>query len=387
VKRKICVFTGGRAEYGILLPLLKNLQAIEDVDLTLLVSGMHLSQEFGLTYKEIEKDGFECNEKVEMILSSDTPTSTCKSMGLGMIGFSDALTRLNPDFLVVLGDRFESMSVVTSAMVCRMPVAHIQGGEMTLGAIDDHMRHCITKMSYIHFVTTSEYMNRVIQLGEAPNRVFNVGALNVDSMKKIDTLTKKELEIEINFPIDNRTILVTFHPITLENNTSEGYFSKLIEAIKVAQNIRVIFTYTNADTEGRVINEMIDRYVEENPKTSVAFSSLGQLKYISCLKYIGAVVGNSSSGVIETPTFKIPTVNIGDRELGRIMAKNVICCNQDTVSIKNAINKSLSLEFKVSLTSMINPYEKKDTAISIADILTKIDIPDSIKKTFYDIKQ
>jgi GDP/UDP-N,N'-diacetylbacillosamine 2-epimerase (hydrolysing) len=387
VKRKICVFTGGRAEYGILLPLLKNLRESACVDLSLLVSGMHLSQEFGLTYKEIEKDGFKCNEKVEMILSSDTPTSTCKSMGLGMIGFSDALTRINPDFLVVLGDRFESMSVVTSAMVCRIPVAHIQGGEMTLGAIDDHMRHCITKMSYLHFVTTSEYMNRVIQLGETPKRVFNVGALNVDSMKKIDTLTKKELEIEMNFPIDDRTILITFHPVTLECNTSGEYFSKLLEAVRMAQNIRIIFTYTNADTEGRVINKMIDQYVEENPKTSVAFSSLGQLKYISCLKYIGAIVGNSSSGVIETPTFKVPTVNIGDRELGRIMAQNVICCDQDSVSIKNAINKSLSLEFRKSLTGMINPYERKDTAISIADILTKIDIPDSIKKTFYDIKQ
>ena len=387
MKRKICVFTGGRAEYGILLPLLKILQAKKNIDLTILVSGMHLSREFGLTYKEIEKDGFECTEKVEMILSSDNPRSTCKSMGLGMISFSDALTRLNPDFLVVLGDRFESMSVVTTAMVCRIPVAHIQGGEMTLGAIDDHIRHCITKMSYLHFVTTGEYMNRVIQLGEAPERVFNVGALNVDSMKKIDILTKKKLEIEINFPIDERTILVTFHPITLENDTSEKYFSNLIMAIKKARNLRIIFTYTNADTEGRVINAMIDQYVEENPKTSIAFSSLGQLKYISCLKYIGAIVGNSSSGIIETPTFKTPTVNIGDRELGRVMAKNVICCSHDAMSIKNAIDKSLSLEFKSSLKDMINPYEKKNTAVAIADILTKIEIPESIKKTFYDLKQ
>jgi len=200
-------------------------------------------------------------------------------------------------------------------------------------------------------------------------------------------LTKKELEMEINFPIDGRTILVTFHPITLENNTSERYFSNLIKAIKKAQNIKVIFTYTNADTEGRIINEMIDKYVDENPKTSIAFSSLGQLKYISCLKYIGATVGNSSSGIIETPTFQTPTVNIGDRELGRVMAKNVICCSQDIVSIKNAINKSLSLEFKSSLKGMINPYEKKDTAVAIADILTKIEIPDSIKKTFYDLEQ
>ena len=387
MKRKICVFTGGRAEYGILLPLLKILQAQKNIDLTILVSGMHLSREFGLTYKEIEKDGFECTEKVEMILSSDNPRSTCKSMGLGMISFSDALTRLNPDFLVVLGDRFESMSVVTTAMVCRIPVAHIQGGEMTLGAIDDHIRHCITKMSYLHFVTTCEYMNRVIQLGEAPERVFNVGALNVDSMKKIDILTKKKLEIEINFPIDERTILVTFHPITLENDTSEKYFSNLIMAIKKARNLRIIFTYTNADTEGRVINAMIDQYVDENPKTSIAFSSLGQLKYISCLKYIGAIVGNSSSGIIETPTFKTPTVNIGDRELGRVMARNVICCSHDAMSIKNAIDKSLSLEFKSSLKDMINPYEKKNTAVAIADILTKIEIPESIKKTFYDLKQ
>ena len=293
--------------------------------------------------------------------------------------------RINPDFLVVLGDRFESMALVSSAMVCRIPIAHIQGGEMTRGAIDDHIRHCITKMSYLHFVTTKEYSQRVVQLGETPKRVFNVGALNVDSMKKINTLSKKDLEKKINFSISKRTILVTFHPLTLEHNTSGKYFSELIKAIDEIENLRVIFTYTNADTEGRVINDMINQYVEVNPNISVAFPSLGQLKYISCLKYIGAVVGNSSSGVIETPTFKIPTVNIGDRELGRVMAKNVISCEQNYSSIKLAINQALSEDFKNSLFDMTNPYEKENTAKKIADVLTKTPVPKTIKKTFFDL--
>ncbi len=387
MKRKICVFTGGRAEYGILRPLLKILKKMNEIDLSILVSGMHLSREFGLTYLEIEKDGFKCTEKVEMILSSDTPVSTCKSMGLGMIGFSEALMRIKPDFLVVLGDRFESMSVVTSAMVCRIPVAHIQGGEMTQGAVDDHIRHCITKMSYLHFVTTKEYYSRVVQLGEDPERVFNVGALNVDSMKKINILPKNILEEKISFHIDQRTIIVTFHPLTLENNTSGKYFRDLLVAIDEIEHLRVIFTYTNADTEGRVINDMINRYVEVNSDKAIGFPSLGQIKYISCLKYVGAVVGNSSSGVIETPTFKIPTVNIGDRELGRVMAKNVISCDQGIDSIKSAINKALSDDFKKSLSNMINPYEKEDTAETIAGVLSKTPIPSTIKKTFFDLNE
>jgi GDP/UDP-N,N'-diacetylbacillosamine 2-epimerase (hydrolysing) len=366
--------------------LLDELKASKGIDLALIVSGTHLSQEFGLTYRDIEKDGFVCDEKVEMILSSDTPISICKSMGLGLIGFSEALIRLKPDFLVILGDRFESMSIATSAMVCRIPIAHIQGGEMTLGAIDDHVRHSITKMSYLHFVTTDEYFKRVVQLGENPKRVFNVGALNVDSMKKIKTLSQTDLEDEINFSFGRQSILVTFHPVTMEENVSKSYFKEVIAAIDSFDDLRIIFTYTNADAEGRVINSLIDLYVELNPEKSISFASLGQLKYISTLKYISAVVGNSSSGVIETPTFKVPTVNIGDREKGRIMAPNVICCEQNTISIRNAISKAISSDFKESIKGIVNPYDQADTAKMVTKVLEQFQIPETIKKTFFDLK-
>ena len=383
--KKICVFTGGRAEYGLLKPLLGEIDIDHSLELKLLVSGMHLSSEFGLTYKKIEDDGFVCDEKVEIILSSDTPVSICKSMGLGMIGFSEALERIKPDIFVILGDRFESMVAATAALVCRIPVAHIQGGELTLGAIDDQFRHAITKMSLLHFVTTDEYQKRVIQLGEDPNCVFNFGAINVDAMKKIQPLSKSELEKQINFSLGPRTILVTFHPVTLENGTSGNYFSQLLKAIDEIGGLKVIFTKTNADTDGRIINDLIDLYVERNPKNTVAFTSLGQMKYISTLHYISAVVGNSSSGIIETPTFKVPTVNIGDREKGRVLASNVITCKQSIKAIRSAIEKVLSGEFKDSIKDMINPYDRGETAKNIAKTLREYEIPSTTKKEFHDL--
>lgn len=383
--KKICVFTGGRAEYGLLRPLLNELRDNKDIELQILVSGMHLSAEFGLTYKEIEKDGFLCDEKVEMVLSSDTPVAISKSMAIGMIGFSEALTRLNPDILVTLGDRYENMSIVTTAWVCRIPVAHIQGGEKTLGAIDDQFRHCITKMSRLHFTATDEYRNRVIQLGEYPENVFNVGALNVDALKKIKILPKAKLEQEINFSFQGKTALVTFHPVTLKKETSGKHFAQLLEVIDSIKDLKIIFTKTLADTEGRVINQMIDDYVSNNENKSVAFTSMGQLNYISALNYIDVVVGNSSSGVIETPSFKVPTINIGDREKGRIMADNVICVDQNINAIKEAFKKAFSSSFIKSLANMENPYEKPDTAKNIASILADYDIPNSTEKEFYDL--
>ena len=383
--KKICIFTGGRAEYGLLRPLLNELRDNKDIELQILVSGMHLSAEFGLTYKEIEKDGFLCDEKVEMVLSSDTPVAISKSMAIGMIGFSEALTRLNPDILVTLGDRYENMSIVTTAWVCRIPVAHIQGGEKTLGAIDDQFRHCITKMSRLHFTATNEYRNRVIQLGEHPENVFNVGALNVDALKKIKILPKAKLEQEINFSFKGKIALVTFHPVTLKKETSGKHFAQLLEVIDSIKDLKIIFTKTLADTEGRVINQMIDDYVSSNENKSVAFTSMGQLNYISALNYIDVVVGNSSSGVIETPSFKVPTINIGDREKGRIMADNVICVDQNINAIKEAFKKAFSSSFIKSLANMENPYEKPDTAKNIASILADYDIPNSTEKKFYDL--
>ncbi|MDC1368682.1 UDP-N-acetylglucosamine 2-epimerase [Pseudomonadales bacterium] len=383
--KKICVFTGGRAEYGLLRPLLFELKNNQDIELQILVAGMHLSPEFGLTYKLIESDGFVCDEKVEMLLSSDTPIATSKSMALGMIGFSEALYRLSPDILITLGDRYENMAVVTTAWVCRIPVAHIQGGEKTLGAIDDQFRHCITKMSGLHFVATEEYRTRVIQLGEHPERVFNVGALNVDALKKIETLSQAQLEKEINFEFRGKTALVTFHPVTIEKDKSANYFKQILDVIDTIDELTIIFTKTLADTEGRVINQMIDNYVNKNPHKAVAFTSMGQLRYISALKYIDVVAGNSSSGVIETPSFKLPTLNIGIREKGRIMADNVICVDQNNDAIKAGFNKALSSSFRASLKNMVNPYEKADTAINIAAILREYNLPASTAKEFYDV--
>lgn len=383
--RKICVFTGGRAEYGLLKPLLLELQNDDSVELQILVAGMHLSREFGLTYQAIEKDGFTCDEKVEMILSSDSSIAISKSMGLGMISFSEALTRLQPDMLVTLGDRYENMAVVTTAWVCRIPVAHIQGGEKTLGAIDDQFRHCITKMGTLHFVTTKEYRNRVIQLGESPERVFDVGALNVDALNKVETLSRRELEEDIGFKFDSKTALVTFHPVTLEVDTAEKSFQQVLDAIDEVDDMKVIFTKTLADTDGRVINEMIDDYVAKNSHKAIEFTSMGQLRYMSALKCVDVVVGNSSSGVIETPSFKVPTINIGKREEGRIMADNVICADQNLNAINEAFDRALSAEFKESLSGMLNPYEKPDTAKKIAATLAGYELAASTMKEFYDL--
>lgn len=383
--KKVCVFTGGRAEYGLLKPLLDEINTDKTLELNLIVSGTHLSNEFGLTYKKIEDDGFVCNEKIEIVLSSDTTISICKSMGLGLISFSEALDRLKPDILIVLGDRFETMVAATAALVSRVPIAHIQGGELTLGAIDDQFRHSITKMSMLHFVTTHEYKKRVVQLGENPKRVFNVGAINVDAMKKIKPLEKIELEKKINFKIGSRTILITFHPITLEKGTSGKYFLQLLGALDEVENLRIIFTKTNADTDGRIINNLIDAYVEKNKDIAIAFTSLGQIKYISALHYVAAVVGNSSSGIIETPTFKVPTLNIGDREKGRVLANNVLTCRQTKSSIKEGIEEVLSYNFKESLKDMPNPYDKGDTAKNIIKIIKEFNMPSSTKKEFYDL--
>ena len=276
------------------------------------------------------------------------------------------------------------MSIVTTAWVCRIPVAHIQGGEKTLGAIDDQFRHCITKMSRLHFTATNEYRNRVIRLGEHPENVFNVGALNVDALNKIKILPKA-LEQEINFLFKGKTALVTFHPVTLQKETSGKHFTQLLEVIDSIKDLNIIFTKTLADTEGRVINQMIDDYVSNNENKSIAFTSMGQLNYISALNYIDVVVGNSSSGVIETPSFKVPTINIGDREKGRIMADNVICVDQNINAIKEAFKKAFSSSFIKSLANMENPYEKADTAKNIASILADYDIPNSTEKEFYDL--
>lgn len=386
--KRIGIMTGTRAEYGLLKSLMQEINKDNDLELYLIVSGMHLSPEFGMTYKEIEEDGFEINAKVEMLLSSDSPAGISKSIGLGVIGFADEFQRADLDMLILLGDRYEALSAAISAMVMRIPIAHLHGGELTEGAIDEGIRHSITKMSYLHFTSTEQYRNRVIQLGENPERVFYVGALGVENIKKINLMTKEELERSIHFEIDENTVIVTYHPVTLENNTVEEQFLNLLEVLDRNPKIRMIFTKANADTNGRIVNELIDKYAAQNSERACAFMSLGQKRYLSALKYCRIVIGNSSSGIIEAPSFGKPIINIGDRQKGRICADSVINCGYTQQEIQQAMETALTEEFENKARNCRNPYEKENTAANIISVIKDYLLNDKIKlkKGFYDIK-
>ena len=386
--KRIGVMTGTRAEYGLLKSLMQEINKDNDLELYLIVSGMHLSPEFGMTYKEIEEDGFEINAKVEMLLSSDSPAGISKSIGLGVIGFADEFQRADLDMLILLGDRYEALSAAISAMVMRIPIAHLHGGELTEGAIDEGIRHSITKMSYLHFTSTEQYRNRVIQLGENPERVFYVGALGVENIKKINLMTKEELEKSIHFEIDENTVVVTYHPVTLENNTVEEQFLNLLKVLDRNPKIRMIFTKANADTNGRIVNELIDKYTAQNSERACAFMSLGQKRYLSALKYCRIVIGNSSSGIIEAPSFGKPIINIGDRQKGRICADSVINCGYTQQEIQQAMETALTKEFENKASNCRNPYEKENTAANIISVIKDYLLNDKIKlkKGFYDIK-
>lgn len=386
--KRIGIMTGTRAEYGLLKPLMQEINKDNDLELYLIVSGMHLSPEFGMTYQEIEEDGFEINAKVEMLLSSDSPAGISKSIGLGVIGFADEFQRADLDMLILLGDRYEALSAAISAMVMRIPIAHLHGGELTEGAIDEGIRHSITKMSYLHFTSTEQYRNRVIQLGENPERVFYVGALGVENIKKINLMTKEELERSIHFEIDENTVVVTYHPVTLENNTVEEQFLNLLKVLDRNPKIRMIFTKANADTNGRIVNELIDKYAAQNSERACAFMSLGQKRYLSALKYCRIVIGNSSSGIIEAPSFGKPIINIGDRQKGRICADSVINCGYTQQEIQRAMETALTEEFENKARNCRNPYEKENTAANIISVIKDYLLNDKIKlkKGFYDIK-
>lgn len=388
MKRKLCVVTGTRADYGLLRPLIKRINNDDELELRLIATGMHLSPEFGLTYKEIEDDGYLIDGKVEILLSSDTPMGISKSMGLAMIGFADVFERLKPDIIVVLGDRYEIFSAASAAMIARIPIAHIHGGETTESAFDEAFRHSITKMSYLHFTSTETYRKRVIQLGEDPSRVFNVGAIGIESIKNLNLLCKDELEKSINFQFDSRTALVTFHPVTLENSTTEVQFQELLNALNQFIDLKVIFTKSNSDTNGRIINSMIDDYVEKNKGRTIAFISLGQLRYLSAMQYIDLVIGNSSSGIIEVPSFNIPTINIGDRQKGRIQGETIINCAPIGDEICKAITIALSNDFKESIKLSKNPYGEGYVTKQIVDKIKNLFYFSSIdiKKKFYDIE-
>jgi GDP/UDP-N,N'-diacetylbacillosamine 2-epimerase (hydrolysing) len=381
--RKICVITGTRAEYGLLYWLMAEINAYKKLELQIIATGMHLSPEFGNTYQQIEKDGFVINKKVDMLLSSDSEVGVSKSMGLGIIGFADAFNDLGPDLIVVLGDRFEIFSAVSAAMIARIPVAHLHGGEATEGLIDEPIRHSITKMSHLHFTATEEYKNRVIQLGEQPDKVFNVGGLGIDNINQLKLLSKIEFEKAIKFNLGEKNILVTFHPVTLEKSTAKTQFQELLNSISKLKDTKVIFTKANSDTDGRIINSMIDDYVSKNDNT-IAFTSMGKLNYLSALQFMDAVVGNSSSGLLEAPSFKIGTINIGDRQKGRIKANSVISCLPNKNSIENAFKKLYSKQFQDVISKVESPYGKGGSSKKIVKTIKEVNLLNIVKKSFYD---
>ncbi len=382
-KKRICVFTGTRAEYGLLRPLMEEISSDPDLQLQLLVSGTHLSPEFGLTFNEIEKNGFCIDEKIEILLSSDTHVGTCKTVGLGLISFGEAFERLEPDCAVVLGDRFEAFAAVAAAMISNVPVAHLHGGESTLGLIDEPIRHSITKMSHLHFTSTEIYRNRVIQLGESPLRVFYVGALGLDSIKRLELLDKKTFENRAGFCLGSRSVLITFHPVTLEKNSAGEQVEQLLSALDHFPDLFIIFTKSNADEQGRLINHMISDYVKSR-SNCVIFTSMGQQLYLSAVKHVNAVVGNSSSGIIEAPSLFTPTVNIGIRQGGRIKAESVIDCKPVSTEIIPSMEKALSKEFQLKTAGIKNPYEKEDTVKNIIKILKQTNFDTLEIKEFFD---
>lgn len=379
--KKICFITGTRAEFGLLSPLMSAIKGEQSFKLQIVATGMHLSPEFGLTYNDIESEGFVIDEKVEMLLSSDTNSGIIKSTGLGMIGFADTLYRLKPDLVVLLGDRFETFAAATAAYLAKIPIAHLHGGEVTEGATDEGLRHAITKMSYWHFTSTDVYRKRVIQLGESPDRVFTVGAIGIDNIRKMSLLSKNELIESINFDINKPFLLVTFHPVTLENNSAEKQFTELLSAIDQLPEFNVIFTKPNADANGRIIINLIDKFVQKNSNQYSSYTSLGQLRYLSLMKYAFAVVGNSSSGIIEAPSFGIPTINIGDRQKGRVAATSVINVPPETAEIAEAIRNAATMNTK----GVVNPYGTGNTTKEILNVLKKKQSYINLKKKFHDI--
>ncbi|HFT7663369.1 TPA: UDP-N-acetylglucosamine 2-epimerase [Aeromonas veronii] len=376
----IAVFTGTRAEYGLLYWLMKDIAADPDLELKLIVSGTHLSPEFGLTYQQIEQDGFKIDERIEMLLSSDTSVGVVKSMGVALLGLADALARQQPDVLVTLGDRFEALAAAQAAMLQRIPVAHLHGGEITEGAYDDAIRHAITKLSYLHFTAAEPYRQRVIQLGEAPERVFNVGAVGLDHIIKTQLLSMDELQSSLGFTLDSPFFVVTYHPVTLADEPARESFCALLAALDNYPDHQVILTYPNADDGGRAIIPLLEQYAAANRARVLAIPSLGYRRYLSSVKHSAAVIGNSSSGIIEVPSLGVPTINIGQRQQGRLAAKSVLNCDAKAEAITQCIAKALQ---PMGPDAYVNPYGAGDASGQIVAHLKHFTIP-TIKQ-FYDL--
>ena len=381
--RKVCVVTGTRAEYGLLRWVMEGIQDSDLLELQVVVTGAHLSPEFGLTYRDIEKDGFTIDRKVEMLLSSDTAVGVSKSVGLAIAGLAEAFEALRPDLVLLLGDRYEMWAAGAAATVARIPIAHIHGGELTEGVIDEAIRHGLTKMAHLHFVAAPEFGQRVIQLGESPERVFTVGAVGLDSIAREPLMNIEELQSSLGVELGKRNLLVTFHPVTLESGSANVQMKSLLDALDAFPNIHTFITMPNSDMEGRGIINLINEYVTRTPRAA-SFTSLGQIRYHSLMHHVDAVVGNSSSGLIEAPTMHKPTVNIGSRQSGRLRATSVIDCEPETDSIIDAIQEIYSDTFQASLTSVINPYGVLGGSAKVVEILESTPLEGILMKRFHD---
>lgn len=388
--RKICVVTGSRAEYGILRNLMAAIKAVPELQLQVIATNQHLSKLQGETYKEIERDGFTIDYKVYMAddEAPDNANSTAKSISRGVSGFADAFDALHPDLLLILGDRYEMLAVASTALIYKIPIAHLHGGEITEGAFDDAIRHAISKMSHLHFTSTEAYRNRVIQMGEQPERVFNVGALGVENVVKNDFMSKEDIENSLNFKLTDKCFLCTYHPVTLSNMSSEVQVLNLLEALDGYKDYHIIFTYSNSDTNSQIIIKRIQEYVDKNADRCMFIPSLGQRRYFSALKHMTAVLGNSSSGIIEVPSFGIPTLDIGDRQKGRIAADSVIHCGYSVEEIKKGLEKVLqySQQLKANGQQQVNPYHKEGTCAAILQTIKTYPLENLVLKSFYDLK-
>ncbi|MCP3941168.1 MAG: UDP-N-acetylglucosamine 2-epimerase (hydrolyzing) [Desulfobacteraceae bacterium] len=382
--RKICVYTSTRAEYGLLKNLIMEIDESFELQLQLLVSGSHLVLAQGMTIEEIHKDGFEEHTCVDIDLSDDSSKGICRSMGTAVTEYGKFFADNSPDIVVILGDRFEAFCCATAAQICRVPVAHIHGGETTQGVIDEAFRHCITKMAHLHFPSCEEYQNRIIQMGESPENVYNVGALGIENIKSLCLMTRGELEESIGFKLDKPFFLVTFHPVTLENNSAQEQLKELLSVLDLCSDYKIIFTSTNADTGGQVLNQIIAHYQKLHPDQCLFVQSLGYLRYLSAMKLCEAVIGNSSSGVLEAPALRVPTINIGDRQKGRIRMDSVIDCEPSKYSIQQALKSIYENTFQAKIRDMIIPFEKFDTSIRIKKILQHVGLTGILKKKFFD---
>ncbi len=382
--RTICVVTGTRADYGLLQWVMDGIRRDPMLRLQIAVTGTHLSAEFGMTYREIEAAGFAIDRKLDILTTDDTPVGVTKAIGRGVIAFADAYAELRPDVVVLLGDRFEILAAATAALIAGLPLAHLHGGEITEGAFDDAIRHSITKMSHLHFVAAEPYRQRVIQLGEAPERVFLTGGMGVDTIHRTHLLDRDALEATLDFKLGKKNLLVTFHPVTLEKNTAPEQMAELLKALDSLKETHLILTLPNADTGSRELIRMIEDFAVSRPHAR-AYTSLGQLRYLSCMAHVDGIVGNSSSGLTEAPSFRKGTVNIGDRQRGRLKAASVIDCEPDCDSIVAAICTLYSPSFQASLANVQSPYGNGGASEKIIDVLKHFNIDNIIKKSFFDL--